>query len=414
MELDQLLETAKTLLKKLEDTFSQNLLTSSCAIHFYKEVLQIYKHCRYLDRILNSQYFENPELLEVISNIRQELKKERAAKLTRQVSEKYEANRSLVQEAASGVGSKTAGRTEVADRNEEVAPPAGKAATKSFENEVRGSLEAKGELCAVALNLSTQTKEVNTLTQTEDFPKCDVEVSTEEEVSGRAVDMPRWILGAFEKAVQLVPQELKEGPLQSEIEELRRQMAQVGVASAVVKCQEGTETWTTSELGDMAACDTAKDCDKSVQTESAPAAETAAGKTTCDKAVGTECPGRVLCQRACHLVAVQVVKVQSDLEEKWQTLKKEGKLRILEEEEDEEMDEVKDGLKSPDGKLDLNAVEGTVQTDTDKSQLKLDLPASPSDGDDAFLLKSPVTPQTPAEVKAKLEYNRHGRTALTI
>ena len=62
VELDQLLDTAKSTLQKLEDTFAQNVDIGPCAIHCYKEILHINRNCRDLDKMLNTSYFEEEKL----------------------------------------------------------------------------------------------------------------------------------------------------------------------------------------------------------------------------------------------------------------------------------------------------------------------------------------------------------------
>ncbi len=92
VEFDQLLASANSALQKLENTFESGV-AELCGLHCYKEILGIYRSCRYLDRMLKSSYFEEAELVDTIQHIRRELKKEQTERLLRNATKLYESNR---------------------------------------------------------------------------------------------------------------------------------------------------------------------------------------------------------------------------------------------------------------------------------------------------------------------------------
>ena len=92
MELDRLLETAKCTLQKLEEQFAKNVDITPWIINCYREILRINRNCKDLDRMLSSHYFTDTKLTQTISLIRKELKREKAAKIARQVLELFESN----------------------------------------------------------------------------------------------------------------------------------------------------------------------------------------------------------------------------------------------------------------------------------------------------------------------------------
>ena len=62
------------------------------SIPVYREILHAYRECRELDSLLSSSYFNTPMLLDLIAAIRGDLKREKTAKLGRKVLEKYHLN----------------------------------------------------------------------------------------------------------------------------------------------------------------------------------------------------------------------------------------------------------------------------------------------------------------------------------
>ena len=130
---------------------------------------------------------------------------------------------------------------------------------------------------------------------------------------------------------------------------------------------------------------------------------------------------KLLCKGACHLLREQIIKVHKDLEKKWQKLKESGKLHIVGENEtsseasDDEMEAIDaDGATEAAESCDTPS-SGTVKPNTPvvsvdctpRAKLELDLKTEQENIE--ALLKSPMTPQTPAEVRAKLEFNENGK-----
>ena len=258
----------------------------------------IRRYCRYTVTVATwTGYWAHstlraPKLVEVTSTIRQELKKERTAKLTRQVSEKYESNR-LAQEAANTVS----------------------------EAGVDVQESTTVDDCAVATITTVESGASNTVQATEEAPRYDSEAFTTED---EAV-----------AAIQTLINKSEMTALTADIVEMSLESLKEKIEDSCKKCRT-PNVFVSTEVRSMA--------DKSCSTET---------KTLCDKAVGTEeeeLPGGVtfasqeaveghakaLCQEACHLVGIQIVKVQRDLEEKWQQLKDAGKLRVLQDEEEEQ------------------------------------------------------------------------------
>lgn len=62
------------------------------AIPVYREILHAYRECRELDSLLSSSYFNTPMLLDLIAAVRSDLKREKTVKLGRKVLEKYQLN----------------------------------------------------------------------------------------------------------------------------------------------------------------------------------------------------------------------------------------------------------------------------------------------------------------------------------
>ena len=133
LELDQLLETARSTLQKLEDTFSQNVDIAPIIIHCYREILRINRNCRDLNKMLDAAYFDDPKLMAIIGTIRKELKREQASSMARQVAQLFETNCRISSEESKAPADSAA------------AAPAGAAAAAGSTAAAPAQTEASGE-----------------------------------------------------------------------------------------------------------------------------------------------------------------------------------------------------------------------------------------------------------------------------
>ena len=90
MELDSLLGRAGTALNRLQrllHTFDSTVSAPEC----FHDILRIYRNCHDLDKILKSSFFSDPELVALISQAKQELKKDKNNKISRHLTQLFEA-----------------------------------------------------------------------------------------------------------------------------------------------------------------------------------------------------------------------------------------------------------------------------------------------------------------------------------
>ena len=315
IELDQLLETARSTLQKLEDTFAQNVDIGPIIVHCYREILRINRNCRDLNKMLDATYFNDPKLINIIGTIRKELKREQASSMARQVLELFETNCRLE----------------------------GKAETKG---EAEGQVEVKGSDKAAA------------------EPDAKGDSQKEAEVKG--------------------------------------------------------ESGATAEVKDAATGE------GNVE-KSGEGATAAADAPTSKHGKGCSSKAKDLCQTACRLLKEQIVQVHDDLEKKWQELKEAGRLRVVgEEDEDSDSDEFP--LNLGDGGCSTAATTPGIPTPGTPSGagdsippptpdgkapgrpgLGLDLTITTQDMAEEARKASAATPQTPAEIRAKILCNVEGK-----
>ncbi len=359
IELDQLLDTAKTTLQKLEDTFAQNVDICPWIIHCYREILRINRNCRDLDKMLEASYFEDVKLVGTISTIRKELKREKAAKIARQVLELFESNCRQVQVQADGES----------DKKKKKKRDIG---GKPQESPVKQNSDVKDTDCDQKVALSHVT----------------------------------------------------------------------GSSGHVAGSDAGAEGGVVETAAEVIGADGKTDCESQVHEDKLSQAEAIQTALNPNSAKAKD-----LCQTACRLLKEQIVKVHQDLEKKWQKLKDAGQLHVLgedeeeEELEDEELDRIvakaataagvtDEELTSPTkpvvkllgeaaepvptlgGSTDLVPLTGPEGDIKDKrAGLGLDLQQTTPDVEQLInKVWEPPTPQTPAEIRAKLLYNVDGRS----
>ncbi|ELU16979.1 hypothetical protein CAPTEDRAFT_224111 [Capitella teleta] len=85
-ELDCHLGFSRSTLTKLEQLLAEEgRLEPQHIIHSFKEILHIHRSCGKLDRLLSTKYFDSEALIDVIANVRSELKIEKTLKVAKQV-----------------------------------------------------------------------------------------------------------------------------------------------------------------------------------------------------------------------------------------------------------------------------------------------------------------------------------------
>ncbi|XP_005110437.1 (E3-independent) E2 ubiquitin-conjugating enzyme UBE2O [Aplysia californica] len=89
-ELDSLLgraESALVRLQKLLNTFDVSVSAPDC----FHDIIRIYRNCHDLDKILKSSFFSDPELQLLISQAKQELKRDKTNKISKHLTQLFEA-----------------------------------------------------------------------------------------------------------------------------------------------------------------------------------------------------------------------------------------------------------------------------------------------------------------------------------
>lgn len=385
-ELDMLLDTARNTLQKLEDTFAQNVDITPCTIYCYREILSINRNCKELDRMLSSSYFAETKLVDTIQTIKKELGREKAAKIARQVLELFENN-----------CKRTEGKGEKDEENGLVTEN-----SKGEKKKRKGTKDGggRGVECGAGEHGDPSALGVDGATVTSLSPD-----SQGDQSAAGGID-----------ATKLQASHEASGPV-----------------------EDGSDTAATLAMA------SGGEAEKATQPEGANSIEM-------EKALHA----KDLCQEACRLLKEQIVKVHVDLEKKWKKLQEAG---LLPKQDDEGVD---DSLVPPEKlaaveKLVANAAEATANAKAMLSLRNLDLKDSPSPDKEAqspvsdmdnqppsemtpvkpsFKERSaardglgldltpkttltspehqtwePPTPQTPAEVRAKLEYNKDGKFA---
>ena len=424
-ELDMLLDTAKNTLQKLEDTFSQNVDITPCTIYCYREILSINRNCKELDRMLSSSYFAETKLVETIQTIKKELKREKAAKIARQVLELFESN------------CKHSGGSEKQPAEEDSTVTSD--INKSEKRKKKGTKDGGGRVTEGSGGGGVS----GVGDQGEDASSPAVQTTPPQTQPLAESEQPNVSHGnekneADSDASEVTPQDAKE--------------------KQASKVEDTAEAEATGGPGVVA--------------EGAGAPPTPANKdpSPLDAVARLEVENALrakdLCQEACRLLKEQIMRVHEDLEKKWQKLQAAG---LLPRQEDEGLDDTlipQDKLAAVE-KLVATAEEATANAmamltptkkplnDTkavaaeDKSETQL--PSTPTDptatptkapqpaadpktpgkleaGADKAAARDglgldladvnmtpekqlwePPTPQTPAEVRAKLEYNKDGK-----
>ncbi|OWF39374.1 Ubiquitin-conjugating enzyme E2 O [Mizuhopecten yessoensis] len=94
-ELVSFIQRAQTALGKLEAIF----VNVQCDLRIqnpeqcFQDIIAIYRKCRELDRIIKSSYFENPDILGLIEDIKAKLRKEKCNKINRHLMQVFENRR---------------------------------------------------------------------------------------------------------------------------------------------------------------------------------------------------------------------------------------------------------------------------------------------------------------------------------
>ena len=357
LELDSLLDTAKTTLHKLEEIFTQNVDIGPHIIHCFKEILRIHKNCRQLDRMMSATYFDEEALVDVMASIRAELKVEKTFKIAKQVMRM------------------------ISDNCERMAQKTTEEAVECKENG-----EGQGD--------SKVTD-----------PKSEDQTGRCEGAQGRG--------------------EPAECPKLELAEDISTDFSRLSCHSAAGDDSNGRSSESASTKEDKSS--TRSSAERVVESPSEERARAAKAKE--------------LCQQACHLLRQQIIQVHSDLESKWARLTgmeannssncksdaASGEVANKEatDKEASQATGFNPPLETPsqavhnDGSPVANSAVSDSPRHCSRPQPNLELAVkkciedcegggSTEEAVEA-LLRTPLTPQTPAEIRAKLEVNVDGQ-----
>ncbi|XP_060073669.1 (E3-independent) E2 ubiquitin-conjugating enzyme-like [Ylistrum balloti] len=121
-ELVSFIHRAQTALSKLEAIFVnvQSDFRIQNPEQCFQDIIAIYRKCRELDRIIKSSYFDSPDIVGLIEDIRAKLRKEKCNKINRHLIQVFENRRGQSIKGQNGEGSMSQVSTSVqTDMNEE-------------------------------------------------------------------------------------------------------------------------------------------------------------------------------------------------------------------------------------------------------------------------------------------------------
>uniref|UniRef100_A0A0B7AQH6 UBC core domain-containing protein n=1 Tax=Arion vulgaris TaxID=1028688 RepID=A0A0B7AQH6_9EUPU len=104
-ELDALLSRAETALVRLEKLLNVFDISTVSVPECFHDIIRIYRSCHDLDKILQSSFFIDPELQSLVSQAKKELRRDKASKISKHLSQLFEAwSNSLPAEDGENVG----------------------------------------------------------------------------------------------------------------------------------------------------------------------------------------------------------------------------------------------------------------------------------------------------------------------
>jgi len=360
--LDQMMDRALSGLHQLEEAFNQAIVKQQpdSVTYILEELLRINQQCRMLDKTLKTSYFRDRKLMLAIQGVKGMLNKEREGRMVKKARDLFHANTGRVIPSAG-------------DSAEVLIPKL--SPVKDGKNDEKSNHEdSSGESSAV----SEQSPESSPST---------VDSDSSDEEPNRPLSEDMEILALLQEFLDM----------DIETKEL--------LASIQKKpSQDSSETDDKTETDDTISWWV-----KYLDETSFP-------------------PGLLVSRMVCRCLESLLGKVLTDLTDKWEELKKCGKLKVLGDDEEDDDDDDDDGNNDGDSvdqvknlsKDDAVLSEGSSvdpieylsevlmsTNSSDRARLQLQLtPTCQGKGADIF--QSPITPQTPADIRAKLDFNKEG------
>ena len=363
--LDQMMDKALSGLHHLEESFNQAIINQQpeSVTEILEELLHIHQQCRLLDKTLKTSYFRDRKLILAIRGVKTMLSRERESRMVKKARELFHANTGRMIPSACD-------STEVA---------------AAKHTPVKGSTD---------LEKSPEDSDQSSvgLEQSSDGSPVTVDSDSSDEDSDHPASEDVEILALLQEFLDM----------DLETKELLASIRQ----KTSKDCSKDSEDTDSDEeqSGDVISW-----WIKYLDETSFP-------------------PGLLVSRMVCRCLQALLGKVLTDLSDKWEELRKSGKLKVLGDDDDDGDGAIVDDVDigdSVDQEVSLSRENSSLNEGSsvdpagfpsddaaskqslNRAQLELQL-KSQSQENAAAVFQSPLTPQTPADIRAKLDFNREG------